>query len=490
MAFRPAPLGPGAVLFRGHEAAFRRYPDLITVAEIEPQTFWTKGTSAGAAARGASPELESIAALPQRKLVHGVGAPLGGTVCDQDRHIDEFRRWSRGLGAAWTSEHLSLIDLSGARGVRSCGFLMPPLQTEPSAELAARNIARRREVLAAPLAFETGVNYFPRRSFEMPDGDFFAAVAELSDCGILLDLNNLWVNEKNGRALAKDVLKALPLDRVWEVHLAGAVFEQGYWLDAHSGGCAPDLFGLAEDLIPQLSSLGAVVFEVAPAWYPHFGEAAFLREMERINRLWEIPRPAARTPAPKPAVVQVRDSSSAPAPAAWEQRLARRLLPVADRPHGEDDPRFDGSDERAFALYADLIASFRRGAIIDVLPNTVRFLLLATGEACLRERLDRFFSTLAPSLHPSDEALAFRRFLEVEPAPAPGLRDVLTFEAALIEAASDDRIVRIEVSSAIDGMLAEIAAGRLPTSAPERRTRLEIGLSPRPFVREVAADEV
>jgi uncharacterized protein (UPF0276 family) len=52
----------------------------------------------------------------------------------------------------------------------------------------------------------------------MPDGEFFAAIAEAADCGVLLDLTNLWVNDRNGRANIGDVLAKLPLQRVLEVH--------------------------------------------------------------------------------------------------------------------------------------------------------------------------------------------------------------------------------------------------------------------------------
>jgi hypothetical protein len=73
------------------------------------------------------------------------------------------------------------------------------------------------------------------------------------------------------------------------VHLAGAEFEHGYWLDAHSGALDPDLVALATDVVADLPNLGALIFEIAPSWFARFGEAAFLREMETINRLWDIP---------------------------------------------------------------------------------------------------------------------------------------------------------------------------------------------------------
>jgi uncharacterized protein len=68
----------------------------------------------------------------------------------------------------------------------------------------------------------------------MPDGVFVGAVAESADCGILLDLHNVFANGVNGRQPVEDFLAQLPLDRVWEIHLAGGFDMEGLWLDAHS----------------------------------------------------------------------------------------------------------------------------------------------------------------------------------------------------------------------------------------------------------------
>jgi uncharacterized protein (UPF0276 family) len=170
--------------------------------------------------------------LPQRTLTHGIGFPLGGTVCDQEFHIEEFCRWTDGLSSPWTSEHLSLLDVRGAEGVRSCGFLMPPLQTDAQVELCVENINRRSAVVGKPLAFETGVNYFRRQTFEMKDGDFFASVADEADCGILLDLTNLWVTTKTVARTSKTCWRDRRSNACGSLHLAGIEFAHGYWPDA------------------------------------------------------------------------------------------------------------------------------------------------------------------------------------------------------------------------------------------------------------------
>ncbi len=322
MTFQPPRLGPGAIYLRSLDGLFRSYGDLIKVAEIEPQTLWTKGTAAGAEPRGARMERLHVAALPQRKLTHGVGYPIGGTICDQERHVGEFRLWNEQLGSPWTSEHLSILEVRERNGGQhACGFLMPPLQTDRGVELAAENIRRRREALGLPFAFETGVNYFGARGCEMADGDFFRSVAEAADCGILLDLTNLWVNDRNGRAKLEDVLGKLPLERVWELHLAGMEFAEGHWLDAHSREIDPDLARIAGDLVGSLPNLGTIIFEIAPDRISPFGGTAFLREMEVLNRLWER--------SGQPSAGSERRGLSVPWPVwrLWWQRLRlwRRL---------------------------------------------------------------------------------------------------------------------------------------------------------------------
>jgi uncharacterized protein (UPF0276 family) len=478
MAFRPPRLGPGAIYLRALDRVFRSRSDLIKVAEIEPQTLWTKGTLPGSRPRGNPRELSYVAGLPQRFLTHGVGCPVGGTICDQD--MGEFRQWPEQLDAPWTSEHLSILDIEGAAGSQPCGFLMPPLQTDAGVDLARKNIVARAAALGRPFAFETGVNYFPPRDCEMPDGEFFKAVAESADCGILLDLTNLWVNDRNGRAKIADVLAAIPLERVWEIHLAGVEFEHGYWLDAHSRGIDPAVAEIAADIAGSLPNLGAIIFEVAPDHMSRVGEKTFLSEMETLHRIWEKTAPAAVAPA-RHRTASLR--SNAPTPEAWERLIAQHMLPPEDRPRGSG-MNTAPSDEQSFSLYNLVSATFRRGAIAELLENTTRLLLIAMGEQALRDFLDRYIAATPPVAFPTDEAVSFGRYMDANPMQVPGLADLLKFEMALIEAAANARTIQITVEKNIDAMVTDLAAGRLPgRSSDLPPTVLEIGVDPAPFVR-------
>jgi len=483
MLFKPPRLGPGAVYLRSLDGLFRTNGDLIRIAEIEPQIFWTKPTSPGSNPRGSSLERRRIAALPQQTLTHGVGFPVGGTICDHENHIAEFRLWNEELTSPWTSEHLSILSLRGAAGPQPCGFLMPPLQTESGVKLAAQNIRRRRAALGVPFAVETGVNYFLRRDCEMPDGDFFAAIAEEADCGILLDLTNLWSNQKNGRARIADIVAKLPLERVWEVHLAGLELERGYWVDAHSGGIDPDLAAIAGDVISSLPNLGAIIFELAPDRVSALDEASYLKEIETLHLLWEKAR---RPPAnSRPIVSPLPEAEPDGMPDMWEQVIAHRMLPAANRPEGPASAiPLTTADEERFSLYTYLAASFRTGALADLLGNTLRLLQLAIGKKEVGDLLDRYIAATAPVVFPTDEALQFRRYMDAHPLPVPGFEEMLKFESVLIQAAADSTTVRATFYKDIDVMLTDLAAGNLPGPSSDRAaTLLEIGVDPVPFVR-------
>jgi uncharacterized protein (UPF0276 family) len=251
-------------------------------------------------------------AVDAPKLIHGVGFPVAGTLRPREADLEPYLEAVRRSGAPWASEHLSFNEARDAGRGYFGEFLLPPVQSPAAVRVAAENIRALKRLLPVPFAFETGVNYFQPRPGEMADGAFFAAVAEEADCGILLDLHNLWCNERNGRQAVLDTLAQLPLDRVWEVHLAGGSQVDGLWLDSHSGPPPEPLYDLAEQVLPLLPNLGAVVFEITPEAVGR-GQVtveAVLDQLRRIRAIWDRTAPArAQVPA------QVQAQARFPAPA-------------------------------------------------------------------------------------------------------------------------------------------------------------------------------
>src|SRR3984893_6827908 len=260
-------LGVGIVYSAALEPLFADHPEIADVLEIEPQTTWLERPDrpGGNLVRPAVDD--HLASLPFRKLVHSIGTPVGGSIPGIDAQLPLLREIVRKLEAPWASEHLAFNLTSDF----FTGFFLPPRHTAAGLDVYGAAIDRLTDAVQVPLAIETGVNYLRRRSDEIPDGEFVAKLADRAGCGILLDLHNLFANERNGRQKVWDFLKQIPLDRVWEIHLAGGFEWGGYWLDAHSGAIPEPLLALSREVVPHCPNLKAVIFEVFSSFLPSFG---------------------------------------------------------------------------------------------------------------------------------------------------------------------------------------------------------------------------
>lgn len=463
------PLGVGVVYWTALDPLVRS--DCVEVVELEPQTLWTKAlTPAGWTYRVNEPLFDAIAALPQPKLLHGVGHPLAGTVDDPIAALALLRRMADRLDSAWVSEHLSFNRVQRGAHVNEAGFLLPPWQTAAGARVAAAGVQRFHRGLGRPTAFETGVNYFRPQPGELDDGAYFAAVAEQADCGIVLDLHNLWCNERNGRQTVSSALAQLPLDRVWELHFAGGMALDGFWLDAHSGAIPPAVLDLAADLLPRLPRLGALIFEILPEHLDRIGLDGVHRELEALQTLWRL----RASPMPVAAVPSIRWAAPVPSAAdlaatrGWECNVANALAPQPSGPLA-DDP--------GAAVLRKLVRDFRSANVTRAMKFTLTALVLSFGTERVRSLLDDYFASCPPDAFAAAEAHQFGTFLARRTgllASVPYLAEVLEFERALIGASllGESRTVEWHCDPA--RLLDELDHGRLPGRMPPFHCRMTV----------------
>lgn len=429
--------GVGMVCLPGLEAFVEAAHDLIDVIEIEPQPLWFKSAAAGVPYAVNAGALAQLCADPHPKLVHGVGFPVGGCVAPEPDQVALFVEAVEALGASWASEHLSFSRVEGADGVFHTGLLLPPLQSARSVALAAANIRVLSAQLPVPFAFETGVNYLRPVHGEMSDGAFFGAIAEEADCAILLDLHNLWCNERNGRQGVLAALDAMPLERVCEVHLAGGSHLDGYYLDDHAGLVPPELMQLAYAVLPRLPNLKALVFEMVPASMPspERAQGQLTEQLLALRQLWDTRKrcPQVACSAPPSALPAGSLAACAlPEPGEWERALAVRVLDCGpDAPHAPPAPPAPPLDaDPGVALLRQLVAAARRGTIVDSMTLSYRFMILCLGEPAFLSLLRAFWKTRPPEPFATEEALNFAEFLRTRALAIPHLDEVLAFELA------------------------------------------------------------
>lgn len=462
------------------DPVLQQHAELIDWIEFEPQTTWLVA-SAGAPARAPRAVLDHLQRLPGRKLVHSVAAPVGGTTRPTPHHLALLRDAVRALDAPWASEHLSF---NASHGVCT-GFFMPPRQTEAQVRVIADNIRRLQDALGVPIAIENGTSYLCPRSDEMADGEFVARVAEAAGCGLLLDLHNAYANAVNGRQPLQDFLAALPLHRVWELHLAGGMQRDGFWLDAHSGPVPPELWHLVRELPRRLPALQAVIFEIFPTFLQDLGSAVVVDELQRM-RAWLSEQTVVDAPPPTveaaPALT-LRSGGSAIRMAArgdpWEAALTSLVTGQAVQPDDADTAALqaDLTEEAGVPLVRELVFSFRASMVVQVLRLSSRLLLCSVGPDVFRRMLQDTFEHHAPALYATLEAQAFAAQVAARGWHVPYLADTLRYELALTQTLIDGTPRVVEFSFEPMPLLRALTDGRLPDEVPEAG-RFEIELLP------------
>lgn len=431
-------LGVGVVYMPRLHAWIAEAGEAIGQVEVEPQQHWLHSVRDGI--RLDRSRFDAIDSLHRPCLLHSVGCPVGATDPGFEGQAQALRASVDRLDPPWVSEHLSFLRFCHGDVRGQAGFLLPPMHDAATVNLAARNLRRLRDIVARPVLFETGVNYLRPQPGQMPDGEFFAAVAEAADCGILLDLHNVLANARNGRQPLDALLSQLPLERVVELHLAGGEALHGYWLDAHSGPCEAELMAMAAELLPQLPGLRAITYEVMDEAVAvgRIDRRGFHTQIESMWALWE--RRPSEVPDDAPATRFVRLTGSetpggaAIAPAHWEAALASRVLgwPAQTRL----DARLDA--DPGCRLLRELAEAARAGTLADVFGLSLTLIGRSCGEGAVMELFEAFWQTLPPQPFASDEAEAFAGWMRGRFKDIPLLADVLGFELACCRALTQE----------------------------------------------------
>lgn len=435
----PCELGIGVV----YSPRLARVLDLslVDVLEIEPQMFWQATGEPDDPVRLDRELFAQIEAMPQHKLAHSVTLPIGNSRPHEPRALARLKESVAAVGASYVSEHLSFNQFDGGSGRLWTGFLLPPRQDDDGVDVAAARIDEMRRAVGVPVAFETGVNYLKPRADELSDGRFFRSVAEAADCGILLDLHNLLANERNGRASVRAVLAETPLERVWEIHLAGGMSYRGYWLDSHSTHIEDELLRLAREVVDECPNLRAIVFEIMGQYVDDHAREPLRRDLHCLRSLWSDRRRRVVVHVPSPPRRHRREAPQATGVECREDSLGALTLGLTLR---EPDPCL--VRDEATALYNDLVASMREGVLYETLPFSIRLLLACIGGQATLDLISAYRASVAPEPFGSDEARAFAIYVRTLGLPVPHLAEVLDFEEALlaVERTAEARTVAFE----------------------------------------------
>ncbi|MEO6183524.1 MAG: DUF692 domain-containing protein [Verrucomicrobiota bacterium] len=168
--------------------------------------------------------------LEQYRVVqHGVSMYFGSAEPLNREHMRKLKRLVKRTHTPWLSDHLCWGSVDG----RYTHDLLPMPYTFGAAKVTAQKIREARDFLEVPIAVENVSSYAEFHASEMSEWEFLSEVVELADCGILLDVNNIYVSSRNHGFDPFDYLNNVPAERVSQIHIAGHSKFEKYILDTH-----------------------------------------------------------------------------------------------------------------------------------------------------------------------------------------------------------------------------------------------------------------
>jgi uncharacterized protein (UPF0276 family) len=223
--------------------------------------------------------------------LHGVALSLGGAEGLDEHHLQRLARLADRIDAGLVSEHLAWTASSG----NHFADLLPLPYTEESLAVVCRNIEHAQHVLRRRLLLENPSSYLRYRHSTIPEWEFISAIAAQTGCGILCDVNNVYVSACNLGFDAGAYLRALPVAAVGEIHLAGHRLRQfpdgrSIRIDDHGSRVAPEVWALYAEAIRLFGARPTLIewdTDVPPL-------AVLLDEAARADRLLREEKALAR----------------------------------------------------------------------------------------------------------------------------------------------------------------------------------------------------
>ena len=157
--------------------------------------------------------------------------------------------------------------------------LLPLPQTRATVEHVAERVKRVQGTLEVPFALENVSSYLTYSESTMTEWEMLAEVAEKADCGLLFDVNNVYVSSRNHGFDPNLYIDVVPVDRVVQIHLAGHTDKGKYVLDTHSDHVRAEVWDLYKRAIARIGSVSTLVEwdDDIPSWDELAAEAELAR---------------------------------------------------------------------------------------------------------------------------------------------------------------------------------------------------------------------
>lgn len=211
-------------------------------------------------------------------VTHGLTMSLGGSQPPAPSYLNELRDEIRRVRTPWHSDHLCTTTANG----RVLHQLLPVQHCAESGRRVADRLRQAEDFLGVPMLVENITYYAHVGARELPEAELISEVLRLSGSGLLLDVNNVWVNAQNHGFDPYAFIASLPLERVRQIHVAGHTrTASGLILDTHGAPVADPVMELFAWTIRRTGPV-AVLLERDNRVPPLAELLAEVRELQRV----------------------------------------------------------------------------------------------------------------------------------------------------------------------------------------------------------------
>jgi uncharacterized protein (UPF0276 family) len=228
-----------------------RVPHYSHILSEKPTVDWFEIISENFMVDGGRPlEVLDQIADQYTVIMHGVSMYFGSTDPVNREHLKNLKALIRRTNTPWLSDHLCWGSVDG----NYSHDLLPMPYTKSAALVAAEKIRFVRDTLDIPICVENVSSYAEYNASTMTEWQFLSEVVEKADCGILLDVNNIYVSAQNHGFDPYTYIDNIPLHRVGQIHIAGHSKYERFIIDTHDSAPIDPVWQLYAYVIAKIGS--------------------------------------------------------------------------------------------------------------------------------------------------------------------------------------------------------------------------------------------
>jgi uncharacterized protein (UPF0276 family) len=232
------------------------YEDALDDAPATARVDWWEVISENFLVAGGNPRRVLRAVREKWPVVlHGVSLSIGSVDPIDEAYLARLRVLADEVDPPIVSDHLCWSALGGHAG----HDLWPMPYTEEALDLVVDKVKQVQDRLRRRILLENPSSYVTFAASQIGEAEFLAEIARRADCGILLDVNNVYVSSTNHGWDAKAYLAAIPVDRVGQIHLAGHSDHGTHLLDTHDHPVCEAVWALYGDALARFGHVSSMI---------------------------------------------------------------------------------------------------------------------------------------------------------------------------------------------------------------------------------------